>query len=142
MFDFDVTLADSGTITMTLSPELATDIVLILTTLVDMARVLRGKSRADRAARRAANPEDRARRQAECDAKALDVLSRYEWHLADGKNKKAALQAVKKDFNIGYDDVQYYLVQGRKLTKPKKGKKRPRADRAEAEKTLVLKEAA
>jgi hypothetical protein len=123
---------------ITISPELTQELILVLDALLGMARVVRSKATVIEASRRAKDPVDKARREEAFNKRSIEVLTRYQEHLAAGRTKQEAVQDVKKDFSIGYGDVQIYLVQGRKLTKPKK---RPRGDRCEAE-IQAMKEAA
>ena len=125
---------------ITIAPELSQELVLVLDALIGMARVIRGKAKAREAARRAQDPADKARREAEFNKKSIEVFTRYQEHISNGCTDREAIQAVKKDFNIGYGDAKIYLVQGRKLMKPKK---RPRRDPHEAENDILeFKEAA
>jgi hypothetical protein len=81
---------------------------------------------------------DKARREEAFNTKSIEIFTRYREHVAAGCSDREAVQAVKKDFAIGYGDAKIYLVQGRKLLKPKK---RPAADPQPAE-IQELKEAA
>jgi hypothetical protein len=109
---------------ITISPELTQELILVLDALLGMARVVRGKARAAEAVRRAQDPVDKARREEAFNKKSTEVFTRYQEHIAAGRTKQEAVQDVKNDFSIGYGDAKIYLVQGRKLMKPKKQPRR------------------
>lgn len=131
MYEYDIKQAPGG-LRIRIDPELAADLVLILGTVLDMARVIRGKAKAAAAARRALDPVDLAAREQMFNTRSLEIFARYQEHVASGSTAKEAFREVKKDFNIGYGDAKIYLTQGRKLSKPK----RPRPDRQPADKLL------
>ncbi len=129
MYDYEIKQSPGG-LRIRIDPELATELVLILGSILDMARVIRGKAKAVRAARRAADPEDLARRAEAFDKRSLEIFVRYQEHVDAGSTAKEALQEVRQEFNIGYGDAKDYLSQGRTLSKPK----RPKPDRQLTEK--------
>ncbi len=133
MYDYEIKQSPGG-LRIKIDPELATELVLILGSILDMARVIRGKAKAVHAARRATDPEDVARRAETYHKRSLEIFARYQEHVDSGSTAKEALQKVRKDFNIGYGDAKDYISQGRKLSKPPK---RPKPDRQPAEKPKI-----
>jgi hypothetical protein len=115
---FSISIED-GKITIQTSPDLAKELIYVLSTLLDLSKAIQTKVIHARAIAAAANQDDIQRRQLQFKETSVKIFSRYQEHLTNGCNgdRSAALQCIKKDFNIGYGEAKVYVTEGRRLTR-------------------------
>ena len=113
---------EEGKITIQTSPEMAKDLIYVLSTLLDLSKAIRTKVIYARAIAAASDLEDIQRRQIKFKEQSLKIFARYQEHLCNGchRDKAAALQMIKKDFNIGYGEAKIFITEGRRLEREKK----------------------
>jgi hypothetical protein len=70
----------------------------------------------------ASDLKDIQRRKIKFKEQSLKIFARYKEHLDNvyHKDKAAALQMIKKDFNIGYGEAKIFITEGRRLEREKK----------------------
>lgn len=112
-----------GKIMISVDPEIATDLIYALNTLLDLSHRIRSKVIHARALEAALNQEDIERRQNNFKSEASKIFARFQEHMNNGcaGNKAAALQGIKKDFGLGYGEAKIFIIEGRRLEKEKKG---------------------
>ncbi len=107
----------NGEIRIKCDPELARDLVFVLSALLDVARMMRTKLQHARAC--STDPTDLEARLKVFNEKSLAIFNRFQ-SLRDGPcngDRAAALQSIKQEFNLGYGEAKIYVIEGRKLLK-------------------------
>lgn len=110
---------ENGKITIKADPELAQDLIYILSSLLDLSHTLQAKIIQARAQEAPTNEEDMHKRLHDFQTKSSQVFRRFQEHMNNGcnGNKSIALQGIKKDFNLGYGEAKVYVTEGRRLFK-------------------------
>jgi ribosomal protein L7/L12 len=100
-------------------PAVLNDLSVVLSRLVDLTKYLKKKAEFIRAEKRAADPVDRAKREAAFDARSRDVFCAYERHLHNGcgGNKAMALKVTRQELGLMACDAKILVAQGRRLEK-------------------------
>jgi transposase len=119
-----------STLTLKCPPEIIDDLIWILEKLVLMSRYLKRYVKYAEAEARANAAENRALLQAQFNDKSRRVYLQYVFLQKSGYSRSEAIKELKKEFNMGYYDVEIYVSQGRKLEKEEK-LSRIRQDHAE-----------
>ncbi len=137
MFEFEVHQKRSG-LSVTMDPDLAKDVVMVLDVLIDLVRSVRIKAEAREADRKAKSERLRKKREREFDRRSLEIYGRYLLYYNASGDHKAARIAVKNDFHLElFADVDIYVTRGRQIAK-----KQARRDLRGAEKHILEREAA
>jgi len=113
---------EEGKITIQTSPEMAKDLIYVLSTLLDLSKAIRTQVIHARAIAAASDHEDVNRRRYQFQKQSMMIYTRYLEHMNNGcyKNKATAIQMIKKDFNIGYGEAKIFITEGRRLERERK----------------------
>lgn len=106
-----------STLTLKCPPEIIDDLIWMLEKLVLMSRYLKRYIKYAEAEERASDAENRALLQAQFNDKSRKVYLRYVFLQKRGYARSEAIKELRKEFNIGYYDVEVYVSQGRRLEK-------------------------
>ncbi len=137
MFEFEVHQKRSG-LSVTMDPDLAKDVVMVIDRLVSLAQTLRRKAEAEASIRKAKSERLRKKREREFDRESLEIYERYLLYYNASGDHKAARIAVKNAFHLElFADVDLHVARGRQIAK-----KQARRDPRRAKKHILEREAA
>jgi hypothetical protein len=112
----------NGKITLEADPDMARDLIYVISVLLELSKTIRSKVIHARAFATATNEEDIKRRQLEFKTRSSEIYRVFQKHLNNGcaGDKAAALQCIRKDFNLGYGEAKIYTIEGRRIGKEAK----------------------
>jgi hypothetical protein len=115
METFEIDYA-AGYIRIKTDPDIAKDLIFILSTLLDLSKTLRTKIHHARALN-SVNEEDYKRRRKIFEKESREVFTRFNEHMNNGcnGNRTAAMQIIKKEFKLGYGEAKICIQEGRRL---------------------------
>jgi len=103
-------------------PRVLNDLSVVLSRLMDLTKYLKKKAEFIQAEKRAADPVDRAKREAAFNARSKDVFCAYQKHLDNGcgGDTAAALRETRREKGLMACDAKILVAQGRRLDRAKR----------------------
>lgn len=103
-------------------PAVLNDLTVLLSRLIDLTKYLKKKAEFVQAEKRAADPVDRARREALFDTRSVDVFCVFEKHLNNGceGDRRLALMETRRELNLAACDAKILVAQGRRVEKARR----------------------
>ncbi len=114
---FQIIKSSPKTITLHCNPEIIDDLIFILDKLLSLSHHLKNQSRYIQAHIKAHNSQLLAAQEKIFNDKSHHLYQKYLSYRTKQLTPSATIQKLKKDFNMGYYDVEIYVTQGRKLEK-------------------------